>query len=211
MDATTTAAAQETPRERLRRLALAAGYGRDALAAIADAALHMRHPAPGEPMPDPLMREICNAVEVLTEANRTEAQVLTRIAGFRDAGGEWRYAFWGAEMKAAAQAASARAADPPTSQPDAEAAGATATAEQVGTLREYARFLELTAGELFNAIVTAAGGSAAPEDRAAAQLERALERVPAATATQVIETFRGRAAQRIADARADADVERAAA
>jgi hypothetical protein len=104
MTTATTAATTATPRERLRRLALAAGYGRDALAAIADAALHTRHPAPGEPMPDPLMREICNAVETLTQARRTEAQVLTRIAGFRDAGGDWRYAFWRAEMKAAAQA-----------------------------------------------------------------------------------------------------------
>jgi len=68
------------------------------LEAIADATLHPHQPKPGEKATGQQLRQICDAVDVLMTAGRTSAQVLTRINGFRDAGGDWRFEFWRAKL-----------------------------------------------------------------------------------------------------------------
>lgn len=89
---------QPSERERLQQLARAAGYGRDVLEAIADAALHPHQPKPGQRATDRQLRQITGAVDVLVTAGRTGAQILTRLGGFKDAGGDWRFEFWRAEL-----------------------------------------------------------------------------------------------------------------
>jgi len=71
--------------------------------AIADVALHPRQLAAGQRATDAQVREVIRAVGVLTTAGRTGAQVLTRLHGSRDAGGDWRHAFWRAELAEANQ------------------------------------------------------------------------------------------------------------
>lgn len=94
----TRGAAQPLERERLQQRARVAGYGRDVLEAIADAALHPHQPKPGQRATDSQLRRITGAVDVLVTAGRTAAQVLTRLGGFKDAGGDWRFEFWRAEL-----------------------------------------------------------------------------------------------------------------
>lgn len=96
--ADTTATIESDARERLAQMARAAGYDRSVLEAIADAALHPRQPGPGERATHCQLHQITAAIDVLTTAGRTPAQVLTRLGGFKDAGGEWRFEFWRAEL-----------------------------------------------------------------------------------------------------------------
>ena len=94
----TATSAEPGARERLQQLAHAAGYGRDVLEAVADAALHPYQPQPGQRATDGQLRQITRAVDVLVSAGRTGAEVLTRLGGFKDAGGDWRLEFWRAEL-----------------------------------------------------------------------------------------------------------------
>ena len=91
------------PRQRLRQLALGAGYDRHVLEAIADAALDAHQPAPGQRASDRQLHQICRAVEIVVAARRSAAQVISRIADFKDGGGDWRLAYWRAELAEAAR------------------------------------------------------------------------------------------------------------
>lgn len=86
------------PRVELHDAMTAAGYDRAVIEAIADVALHPRRPPAGQRATDAQVRQVIGAVDVLTTAGRTGAQVLTRLNGFRVAGGDWRHAFWRAEL-----------------------------------------------------------------------------------------------------------------
>ena len=90
-------------RQRLRQLALGAGYDRPALEAIADAALDAHQPAPGQRASDRQLHEICRAVEIVIAAQRSAAQVISRIADFKAGDGDWRLAYWRAELAEAAR------------------------------------------------------------------------------------------------------------
>ena len=89
-------------RRRLAAMAAAAGYGPDALLAIADAAL----PAllPGERLTDPQLEHVADAVEVLAQCGRAEADLPELILRYRlSYRGTWRQPFWRQQLRTAAQ------------------------------------------------------------------------------------------------------------
>jgi hypothetical protein len=88
-------------RARLAALAAAAGYGPDALALIADAALPGHRP--GERLDETAVAHVASAVEVLTQAGH--AAVLGDIvAHYRDRYSQlcWREPFWQRQLRTAA-------------------------------------------------------------------------------------------------------------
>jgi hypothetical protein len=89
-------------RQRLAALAAAAGYGPDALALIADAALPAHRP--GERLPEEQIAHVASAVEVLAQCGHP-SEALADIAGhYRDRYGEpcWREPFWRGQLRIAA-------------------------------------------------------------------------------------------------------------
>ncbi|HEY6887714.1 MAG TPA: hypothetical protein VI300_08045, partial [Solirubrobacter sp.] len=89
-------------RERLAALAAAAGYGPDALALIADAALPLYRP--GKRLDAMHVAHIASAVEVLAQAGHPAHVLPDLVAHYRDRHGEpcWREAFWSAQLRIAA-------------------------------------------------------------------------------------------------------------
>jgi hypothetical protein len=88
-------------RARLRALADAAGYGPDALALIADAALPI-HTA-GERPCDRDVAYVATAVEVLAQAGHPAAVLTALVAHYRARYGEpgWRAQFWQRQLRTA--------------------------------------------------------------------------------------------------------------
>ena len=197
---TTPAAADSTnsPRDRLQALIKAAGYGRDVLEAIADATLHPHQPKPGEKATDPQLRRICDAVDVLMTAGRSSAQVLTRINGFRDAGGDWRFEFWQAELAEANRRWNLQQ----------DQASGRASEEDIQTIRGLAGVADLSDEQLLGMLTRAA----APGDDSPALTDLALQQLPAAAVPGLVGDLRTAAAERLAAAarRAATDLHAAA-
>jgi hypothetical protein len=89
-------------RDRLAALAAAAGYGPDALALIADAAL----PAywPGERLDDVGLAQVATAVAVLAQCGYPAAALSDLVDSYRARyhGRRWREHFWRAQLRIAA-------------------------------------------------------------------------------------------------------------
>jgi hypothetical protein len=89
-------------RTRLATLAAAAGYGPDALALIADAALPWHRP--GDRLDDSGLAQVASAVEVLAQCGY-RADVLPELVDsyrLRYRGRCWREPFWRAQLRIAA-------------------------------------------------------------------------------------------------------------
>jgi hypothetical protein len=87
-----------TDRERLTRLAYAAGYGPDTLLSIAEAAI----PAfQGGLLGDAHIHTMCDAVEVLAQAGCQDSEIGAMVAGYRRLGAAWRDAFWAQQVRTA--------------------------------------------------------------------------------------------------------------
>ena len=99
------------PRERLRALRVEGQYSPDALERVADAVIPTR--TAGQRLSDEQLEAVCGAVEILLAAGRTDRQIIARVDGHRDRGGNWRDAFWRAELAAAAQRAVTQNSDSP--------------------------------------------------------------------------------------------------
>jgi hypothetical protein len=89
-------------RARLAALATAAGYGPDALALIADAALPEHRL--GERLDETSVAHVASAVEVLAQAGHPAAVLGDIVAHYRDRYGElcWREQFWQRQLRTAA-------------------------------------------------------------------------------------------------------------
>jgi hypothetical protein len=88
-------------RARLAALAAAAGYGPDALALIADAALPSHRP--GERLNDAAVAHIATAVEVLAQCGHRASVLPDIVAHYRGRYGElgWRAQFWQRQLRTA--------------------------------------------------------------------------------------------------------------
>lgn len=90
-----------TARARLRALAAAAGYERETLELIVDAALPKY--IPGERLDDTLIGHVATAVEVLAQCGYTADELAEIVVSyrlrFRD--GRWRERFWHNQLRAA--------------------------------------------------------------------------------------------------------------
>ncbi|RKQ90844.1 hypothetical protein C8N24_0659 [Solirubrobacter pauli] len=88
-------------RARLRALAAAAGYDRETLELIVDAALPAH--LPGKRLNDTLIGHVATAVEVLAQCGYTadELELITESYRLRYRDGRWRDRFWHNQLCAA--------------------------------------------------------------------------------------------------------------
>lgn len=81
-----------SPRERLERAAVLAGYGPQALFAIAEAALpNYRAPAP---LGEEHFKQVLDCVEVIAQAGLHEAEIPALVGQFQASGPAWQGDFW---------------------------------------------------------------------------------------------------------------------